>query len=171
MTHRLAEGATQDVSLRREAQTACHARLSQLGVPVVGRFRRHDRDDATFDVGTLREWKHKAEAHALDRLLVVRTLRLGRLRSSQADPDTANRCCSRRRRCFSSECSLEVAALDEFTVLLGQDELMGSVNPESRARAPATTNRRARRSARANRSAVRGSRRIQPSAHWEAPNA
>ena len=43
MPHRLAEGAKQDVSLRREAQTACHARLSQLGVPVVGRFRRHDR--------------------------------------------------------------------------------------------------------------------------------
>ena len=43
MTHRLAEGSKQDVPLKREAQTACHARLSQLGVPIVGRFRRHDR--------------------------------------------------------------------------------------------------------------------------------
>ena len=43
MTDRPAEGAKQDVSLRREPQTAGHARLAQLGVPVVRRFLRHGR--------------------------------------------------------------------------------------------------------------------------------
>lgn len=41
VTHRLAEGAKQDVSLRCEAQTAGDAYLDQLGVPVAGRLRRH----------------------------------------------------------------------------------------------------------------------------------
>jgi hypothetical protein len=43
MTHRLAEGAKQDVPLEREAQTARHTRLSELGVPVASRFPRHER--------------------------------------------------------------------------------------------------------------------------------
>jgi hypothetical protein len=43
MPDRLAEGAKQDISLRREAQAARHAYLSQPGVPIVGRSLRHRR--------------------------------------------------------------------------------------------------------------------------------
>ncbi len=43
MTNRSAEGVQQNISLRREAQTACDARPSQPGVPIVRRCLRHDR--------------------------------------------------------------------------------------------------------------------------------